>query len=82
MESVLRWAALITGIALVLFCLSDIVHFSIVMHDHGLRWSWAFIADNPIMPERWAMWLFVAVVLIGNARYSFRNERHISKDQK
>jgi hypothetical protein len=75
MGQVLRWAALLTGIVLVLFCVSDIVQFAAFLHSHGFQLSWSILARNPMMPGRWGMWLFVAAVLLGNAWYSFRNSK-------
>jgi len=72
MARILRWAGLLTGIALILFCISDMVQSTQFLHSHGLNWSWAMLKADPMLPGRWAMWLFVAVVLLGNVWYAHR----------
>ena len=81
MRRFLRWAALVAGTMMVLYCVAVFLWFAAFMHRYGgIPWSWDFISDNAHLFERWALWLVAAVTLIGLAMRSFRVARRQSRN--
>ena len=77
MRRALGWTALATGVALILMCVGDVIQFTQFLHAHKLEWSLGIIRNNPAMPGRWALWLFVSAVLIGNGALAIREVKSL-----